>query len=470
MNIRTRLSIWYLIVSTLIVTILSISIYWGMNRLLYETIDDDLNIFTDMIVSSYNPFLDQFEELIWRLESAKRYQEVYLMVYNIRGQVEFASPMTQYLNFSMPLPKDNVELGFTRSAKIDFNSPVLKPDSEGKVTFRGISRQIFYGNRPIGWIQVGLPITNIENDLDNLFKVLVVGNIFAVLLVGLGGYFIIGKFLFPIKLITEKAQAISSSNLNQRLEIQNEQDEIGQLTLTLNNLLERLYQAFETQRRFMADAAHELKTPLTLLRTHWENEFNNPDLNDTFKEKLAQDVETIGRLNQMINKLLFLAQTEDVYDNLELTPVRLDEFLRDIINDTKILAELKKQDVAAIELDPLTINADRNQLYQLFFNLLDNAIKYTADKGKIWVTMRKTDNDVQIKIRDNGCGIEADKLESIFDRFYRVDKDRSRKTGGSGLGLSICRLIVSSHKGAITVDSKINHGTTFTVTLPLNPQ
>ncbi|MEJ2054926.1 MAG: ATP-binding protein [Calditrichaceae bacterium] len=466
MKIRTRLSIWYFTVSFLIVSLISLVIYLSMHGLLYRTIDEDLEIFTDMIESSYNPMLGEFEEILFRVESAKRFQEVYLIVYDNRGRIEFTSPMTQFINFKIDLPTKEKELGFTRTVDLPVNLPVLKPDDEGKVTFRGIVRRMYYNNHPIGWIEAGLPITSVSNALDNLLSVIILVNGLAVLLVGLGGYFIIGKFLFPIKLITTKAREISHSNLNQRIKVQNEQDELGQLTLTLNGLLERLFKAFEAQRMFMADAAHELKTPLAVLRTHWENEFNNPDLNNSFKEQLVQDVETIARLNQMINKLIFLAQTEDVYEKLDLSDFQLDEFLREIIDETKILADLKKQDLAAIELSPVTIRADRNQLYQLFFNLLDNAIKYTPEGGKIWVTLQNTKEGARVKIRDNGIGMEESEIPRVFERFYRVDKDRARKSGGSGLGLSICKLIVDSHHGSISIDSKIKNGTTFTVIIP----
>jgi len=438
-----------------------------MNRLLYETIDDDLEIFSDMIESSYNPLIGEFEEILWRLESAKRYREVYLIVYNSNERIVFASPMTQLINIDMPLVNDTGEQGFTRSAKI-INTTLLKSDEQGKVTFRGITRQMFYKSYPIGWIQVALPISDVENDLGGLFNVILIVNALAVLLVGLGAYYLIGKFLFPIKIINDKARKISSTNLNERIDVQNEQDELGRLTLTLNSLLERLSQAFESQRSFMADAAHELKTPLTVLRTHWENELNNPKLQNTFKERLAQDVEQIGRLNQLINKLLFLSQTEDVYEKLDLTEIRLDEFLTDIVNDARILANLKKQKIDAGAISPLTIKGDRHQLYQLFFNLIDNAIKYTPGKGRIWIEVNKLPNEIQIKICDNGQGIEKANLDKIFDRFYRVHKDRSRKTGGSGLGLSICKLVVNAHNGTLSVQSEIEKGTTFTVNLPLN--
>ncbi len=180
-----------------------------------------------------------------------------------------------------------------------------------------------------------------------------------------------------------------------------------------------------------------------------------------------QDIETIGRLNQMINKFLFLAQTEDVYDKMDLSNIQLDEFLTDIINDAKILAELKEQSIDIVELTPLVIKGDRNQLYQLFFNLIDNAIKYTPEKGKIWISLREMDQNVKIQIRDNGVGIGENELSNIFNRFYRVDKDRSRKTGGSGLGLAICKMIVDSHNGKIIVDSEVSKGSTFTVLIPL---
>jgi len=468
MTIKTRLGLWYFGVSIFIVVILSTGIYWSMHRLLYDTIDDDLEIFSDMIEGSYNPLLGEFEEILWRLESSKRYQEVYLIVYDAYKKIVFASPMTQLIYMDMPLPENSSELAFTGSAQINISTPLLKADADGMVTFRGITRPMFYNKRTIGWIQVGLPITSVENDLKNLFNVIVIINAIAVLLVGVGGYYIIGKFLYPIKIITNKTKEISSSNLNERIALQNEQDELGQLTLTLNSLLERLSRAFESQRSFMADAAHELKTPLTVLRTHWENELNNQDLDDTFKERLAQDVEQIGRLNQLINKLLFLSQTEDVYEKLDLSIFRLDEFLYEIINDAQILADLKKQTIQADGLAAITIRADKNQLYQLFFNLIDNAIKYTAEKGKICITLQQLQDKAEIKVSDNGQGIAEDKLEKIFERFYRVDKDRSRKTGGSGLGLSICQLVVNAHKGSISVESENEKGTTFSVSLPLS--
>ena len=468
MKIRTRLSIWYVAVTFIIVSLLSVGIYYGMHRVLHKTIDDDLEIFTNMIESSYNPMLGKFEEILWKLESAKRFQEVYLIVYNSRGMVEFASPMTQFINFKMPLPGPDQELGFTRSAKLTRNIPVLKPDEDGYVTFRGITRRMYYNNHPIGWIQAGLPITDVEQALNNLFWIIIVVNIIAIILVGAGGYLIIGKFLYPVKLITQKANEISQHNLDARIDVRNEQDELGNLTLTLNNLFARLQLAFDTQRRFMADAAHELKTPLAVLRTHWEDELNNADLKNEFKERLGKDIEILGRLNQMINKLMFLAQTEDVFDKLEWSEIQLDEFLRDIISDTKILAELKQQEISAVELSPVRIRADKNRIYQLFFNLIDNAIKYTPDGGKIWITLRDTDKGIKIQVKDNGIGINPEYLPLIFERFYRVDKDRSRKTGGSGLGLSICKLIVDSHRGLITAESQPKKGSTFTVIFPTN--
>ena len=468
MKIRIRLSLWYLVVSLIILSILSVGIYWGMHRVLYRTVDEDLEIFTDMIEGSYNPVLAQFEEILWKLESAKRFQEVYLIVYDNNSHIIFASPMTQFINFKMPMPKDDIAVGFTSSTKLTQPISVLKPDEEGNVTFRGISRRMYYNNRPIGWIKAGLPITDIENSLEKLFNVILIANILAVLLVGIGGFIIIGRFLIPIKTITNKAKILSHSNLNERIEVHNEQDEMGQLTITLNNLLERLYKAFETQRRFMADAAHELKTPLAVLRAHWEDEIDNPDLNNDFKERMVHDIETIGRLNQMINKFLFLAQTEDVVDKMDLSRIQLDEFLSDIVNDAKILADLKEQSIDIVELTPLVIEGDKNQLYQLFFNLIDNAIKYSPQKGKIWISLRQIDQNAQVQIRDTGVGIEEKELSNIFNRFYRVDKDRSRKTGGSGLGLAICKMITDSHRGKILVDSKISKGSTFTVLLPLS--
>jgi signal transduction histidine kinase len=234
----------------------------------------------------------------------------------------------------------------------------------------------------------------------------------------------------------------------------------------LNNLLDRLQRAFTAQQQFLADAAHELKTPLSVLRAHWESELNNENLSLDIKEKLVQDIETISRLSHLISNLLLLSKTEAVRSAFEIKTVQLDEIIGEVLSDAQILAEMKSQHIEVVDLQPVKILGDRIRLYQLFFNIMDNAIRYSDNSGRIWISLKTKDHWNVIEIRDNGPGIPQEDLPFIFDRFYRAQKDRARKTGGSGLGLSICQLIVHSHDGEIEVESEIGKGSIFRVKLP----
>jgi signal transduction histidine kinase len=265
---------------------------------------------------------------------------------------------------------------------------------------------------------------------------------------------------------------VSSSNLSERADVDNWDDEIGQLARVLNDMADRIQKAFESQQRFVADGAHELKTPLTMLRTHWEDELNNPELSTEVKEKLVGDLETITRLTRVINNLLLLSQTEFAAAGFDMASVPLDELLSEVVSETEVLAGMKEQELkmaeCMAECSPVVVRGDKDRLHQLVFNLLDNAVKYTPEQGKIAVSLTAAGGEVVLRVEDYGIGISGEDLPHVFERFYRVSKDRSPQTGGSGLGLSICKMIAESHGGSIDVTSRPGEGSAFVVTLPAN--
>jgi len=469
MKIGLRLTLWYFSITLAIVLVFSLGTYWGMRSLLFRAIDGELNLLADSIERTYDPFFNEFIDLMVSPGSANRYLEYYVIVYNASGKPVFVSPMTQVISLDIPLSHDSVRTTYTVNAKLPEKVPFFYAGSMGKVAFRAVSRPMYFEDQQIGQVIVGVPIERFNQSLEKLLWVLLAGIGLTGALVGGGGYFLTRQMLNPIHKITEKADQISHSNLGERITVHHKEDELGQLSIVLNNLLERLQKAFDSQQQFMADAAHELKTPLAILRAHWEGELNNPGLPHEMKEKLVGDIETISRLNHLINNLLMLTQTEAPDSNLDLAPLELDKLLREVISDADILAKARGQEILIEELSPSVVRGDRGRLYQLFFNLVDNASKYTPEGGKIWVSLRLEDRWALAEIRDNGPGIPAEDLPHIFKRFYRVKKDRARKTGGSGLGLAICQLITESHGGAIGVESTIGAGSTFRVKLPLAP-
>jgi signal transduction histidine kinase len=467
MKIRIRLTSWYFGISLIILIIFSLATYLGMRRLLFDALDKELNILAETIERDYDPFFGHFQGFLFEPDNINRYLDHYLLVYNTSRDLIYASPMTQLIKLNIPLPKNNIEMAYLKEFTVEKKTPYLF-SSPGKITFRVIARQLFSENRFIGWVVIGLPIERIQDSMDNLIKVLAVSILFAVVLVGSASYILTKRALSPINQITRKATRISYSNLSERIEVANPEDELGRLTEVLNNLLDRLEKAFESQKEFLADAAHELKTPLSTLRAYWEGELNNPKISLDLKEKMVQDIETISRLSHLINNLLLLSQTESIRSNFEFSEVKMDDLIREVVADVEVLAEMKQQTIDIVELPPTTVYGDQARLYQLFFNIIDNAAKYTPENGKIWISLRPVNSFITVEVRDNGSGIPKEQLPHIFQRFYRVQKDRSRSTGGSGLGLSICKLIADSHGGHIEVESEVGKGSMFRIILPQN--
>ncbi len=467
MKIKLKLTIWYYSVTLAILLIFSLGTYLGMKSLLMKSIDDELEITTDTIERSYNPATSEFLELQHSAQRTNLFLEYYLEVFDSAGNEIYSSPIAARLKLNHALYKNaSSRSGYTVKIRIDSSVPFVKTNNKGIAAIRFYQAPLYYENEQVGHIVIGIPIEHIENSLAELLYVLLFAIFIGVLLIGTGSYILTRKALKPINVITRRANHISKSNLNERIDIIND-DELGQLSKVLNNLLGRLQKAFDSQQQFLGDAAHELKTPLSILRSHWESELNNENVSLEIKEKIVHDIETITRLNKLINNLILLSRTEAIEAGFELGNINLSEIVEEVLPDVQVLAEMKSQAIEVVGMEQAVIRGDRTRLFQLFFNIIDNAIKYTGEGGKVWISVRNSESHAVVEIRDNGLGIPPDDLPHIFERFYRVQKDRNRKTGGSGLGLSICKLITELHGGTIEVESKWGEGSSFKMSFPL---
>ena len=467
MKIRARLTLWYFSISFFILIIFCAGTYYGVKNLLFSTLDKELDVIASTIEQSYSINNDNFSELSKDPENSIDFSQYYLVLYNRDKYLIYSSRIARKLSFKIPLTEKKYKISYLIDSKVFNQNEFFNSRKNGAITFRLMNRRLISDNHTIGWITVGLPIGHIEYSMDHLIYYILTGGFIGILLISIGSYFLIQKTLSPVNIITKKANRISKNNLDERIEINNQDDELGQLSIVLNNLLDRLQIAFESQQQFMADAAHELKTPLSILRSNWESELNNPEIPLDLKEKFVKDIETITRLNHLINNLLLLSQTESPKSQFEFKKVRIDEVLREAVADIKILSDIKSQKIIIKNFLPEIVLGDKLRLFQLFFNLLENGVKYTQEKGNITLNVILSPEFVIVEISDNGPGIPQEDIPFIFNRFYRVQKDRARKTGGTGLGLSICKLIVDLHKGKIEVNSKLGEGTTFKVKLPL---
>jgi heavy metal sensor kinase len=290
-------------------------------------------------------------------------------------------------------------------------------------------------------------------------------------LCALGGYFLNRRALQPVDQIAATLRSISIGNLSQRLPVANTRDELQRLAETCNQMLARLEDAVERINRFTADASHELRSPVALIRTVAEYALRNPkidpDSREGFEEILAESVETA----QLLEDLLTLARADAGYGSAVFEAVDLAQLVEDAIARQRPLADAKQQRVSVRTGGPAWISGDRSSLRRLVSILLDNAVKYTPAKGSIVVDTTATDCEAVLTVRDSGIGIAEELLPRIFDRFVRADPSRG-EVNGTGLGLAIAKWIAGAHRARLTVQSREREGSVFQVEFALlrNPE
>lgn len=277
-------------------------------------------------------------------------------------------------------------------------------------------------------------------------------------------YWLAGQSLAPLDTLDRATKQITARSLDRRLPVANTDDELGRLTATINEMIGRLERSFAELRRFTADASHELRTPLAVLRTEAEVAMRQEMSPEQSRAVLGSVLEECDRLTRLSDQLLTLARQEGESMRKRFGPVSVGELARDVVESLRPLAEAKGLSLRCTAHDA-TACGDTNQLRQVLINLIDNAIRYTA-QGEIVVTVEARPDAVLVRVTDSGEGIPAEHLPHVFERFYRVDKARSREFGGTGLGLSIARSIIEAHRGTIEIASTVGKGTTCTIRLP----
>ncbi len=280
------------------------------------------------------------------------------------------------------------------------------------------------------------------------------------------GWVMAGIVLRPVREISSMANRITALNLSERIPVREVDDELGVLIRTMNAMISRLQGSFEEMRLFSLNVAHELRTPLAILKGQSELALSNPPSPDETQELVTSYLEETIRMSRIVDDLLMLAKAETGQLTMEREPVQMDRLVADLHEDGTILAGSKDLFLRLGQVDPAVVTGDAARLRQLFRILLTNALQYTDPGGEITLTCLHENTRVRVSIEDSGIGIPQESLDRIFDRFYRVDQARTRVKGGSGLGLALARWIVEAHHGSITVRSDVGKGSTFTVDLP----
>jgi heavy metal sensor kinase len=332
-------------------------------------------------------------------------------------------------------------------------------------TLHGPSREMVRMGPRNTRILVGQPVGREQADLWAFAGQLAAAGA-VVLAVGLvGGWVISARILRPVAAISATASAISATNLSERIDPAQVDVELAELARVLNATFERLEAAFERQARFTADASHELRTPLAILRSHAELSLSRPRTAAEYRETVETCLGAARRMTALVEGLLTLARADAGKLDLRREPVDLRQVIGESVALFRPLADGRGVSLAA-SLGPAEVTGDPVRLGQVATNLLSNAVQYNRPGGEVRVQLGVASGEAVLSVTDTGCGIPAEDRAHIFERFYRVDKARSRASGGNGLGLAICKSIVEGHGGTIDFETEPGRGSTFRVRLP----
>ncbi len=304
-------------------------------------------------------------------------------------------------------------------------------------------------------------------DFGQSLKVLFWCGLPPMLLALVGGWWLTRKSLRPVALLTQAAERINESNLNEQLPRNGDGDELDRLTEVFNAMTARLDGSFHRIREFTLHASHELKTPLTVLCGETETALRDETLSPTARERAVSQLDELHRLARIVDGLTLLAKADAGQVALQLEPVHFDELVRDNFADAQILAEPKNVKVELLACEEISVRGDRHRLRQLLLNLADNAVKYNQPQGRVTMNLRRENDFAEFTIANTGAGIPPEILPRVFDRFFRGDPAHDHAVDGCGLGLSIAQWIVSAHGGTIQISSEPMKQTVVTVRLPV---
>lgn len=455
-SIRSRLTLWYTFVVAVIFVVIATVTYQYVSATLYDQLDHALANEARWIAQRFEKQRAEGESDASAIEAVREHGAYY----PAKLYFEVWTPGGGLLCQSTNIYGDSLVKHVPVTAG---GGRALQTVS----TFRVQPLRAIVEDSPAGKVIVGIPVESVEQTLDQLLRVLGWMGPVVVLLAFGGGLFLSMKSLAKVDQVTEAARRISVDRLSARIPSHDVDDEIGRLVGTFNGMIARLDASFEQMKQFSADASHELRTPLTVLRTQLESALASRMSPSEVKRVVARCLDEAIRMGSILENLLLLGRGDAGAASINRERVRLDELLKDTYDESVILAGQKSIDVRIENTDNVLIWGDRERLRQMMLNLVDNAIKYSHEGTAITLSLVKEDGRANLVVRDQGIGIPRSEIPKIFDRFYRVERARSRTLGGSGLGLAIVKWIVEAHDGTIGVKSSVDKGSEFTVSLPV---
>ena len=481
-SLRFKLTLWYVFILGILLISFSSFLYVTLSNSLYRDVDNKLRSLAELIAaeSAFPSSKFGFGDIDQALEASMNLKPIgkFIQVLDESGKIGRKSENLR--NVQLPISLNALKNASKGLPTFETNRSI------GDTPLRIVTLPVVENNHPLRIVQVASSLEDVEDALNTLFIILLITVPSVLMIASAGGQFLANKALKPVDRITQTARMITSQNLNQRIEPPRVKDEISRLIETFNDMISRLDKSFHQIKQFSTDASHELKTPLTILKGETEVALRKERTCHEYERILKSNLEEVNRMSQIVDDLLLLSKADTGEIRLNREDINLKEMLNEVVAQVTILSQSKNLQIdTSFQCHEAHVYGDALRMRELFLNLIENAIKYTEEGGSICIGLWKeippphSDNPLnqqegdkigfaKIVVSDSGIGIAREDQDKIFDRYFRVDKARSRQQGGSGLGLSISKWIAEAHQGEISVESELERGSSFTVTLPLS--
>ena len=465
-SIRSRLTAWYVILLAIILILFSVLLNYFLSKRLYESVDNSLTVSATVVstsatmrlTSSPLPGLNEFFDQFLREGNLNKFYRIY------DGSGSVGSRSGNISASEFPLS------GTAYADALKGNNSYETFKVGGKHPIRVITMPVMVNDKLVNLVQVGTSLQAVQETLRNLKIILFTAVPSVLIFAALFARFMARRALKPISRIIDTARDIGQGQeLSKRIPVLKIKDELGQLALTFNEMMNRLENSFKQVRQFSSDASHELRTPLTVLKGQNELILSKLRKPEEYQEVISSNLEEINYMSKVLEDLFLLSKSDENQVRLDCKQFNLKPLVEEVCKHAEVLAEEKNIKIIIAFLEAVQVKGDEVRLRQMSWNILQNGIKYTQCGGELKVSLQNDGEFALMTIQDTGIGIPEEDLGFIFNRFYRVDKARSRDEGGSGLGLSICRQIAEAHKGTIEVESKLGVGTRFKIRIPLIP-
>jgi heavy metal sensor kinase len=460
--IKWRLTVWYGGILALILIVFSSGVYIYFKNSLQKSIDTKIKSIGEVLSSSltethsqsiFGNFERYLENVLGRKPKGK-----FIQIIDSSGRI--GAKMSDIETETVPTSFSTLE----RALK----GEVIYETIEGaRPRLRIVTIPIVEENKKVtSIVQVGTSLEDFDETMKKLLIIMIISIPTSISVTIVIGYFMAKKALKPVDQIRKAAIKISSSNLDERIDIGKRRDELSRLAETFNDMITRLKDAFQRINQFSIDVSHELKTPLTILKGETEVTLRKDRENEDYRKLLKSHLEEVDRMTRIVDDLLLLSKADSEEIRLNIEDIALRDLVVDICMDMKIFADNKGIELIVSELEDVRLKGDELKLRRMLWNVVQNGIKYTQKGGKVEISSYVNNGYVWIDVKDNGVGISEKDMKYIFDRFYRGDKSRRRESG-SGLGLSISKWIAEAHRGVIEVKSRPLEGSLFSIKLPI---